>query len=127
MECKLLSDTWAVELQSNSGDQPSILVLSWPWTNVSLFLRENVPLPLQAEMNNFISLLLPTSRRCRGSPEQREGRMEGHFKDRAAGRMTGYFCLVFAFFFFFFANHVLVSVSLYNFYLISFLQVTLYL
>lgn len=126
MECKLLSDTWAVELQSNSGDQPSILVLSWPWTNVSLFLRENVPLPLQAKMNSFISLLLPTSRRCRGSPEQREGRMEGHFK--AARQMTGYFCFVFALFFSFFLPIMFWSLCpMYNFYLISFLQVTLYL
>lgn len=82
MECKLLSDVWAVELQSNSGDQPSILVLPWPWTNVSLFLRGNGPLPLQAKMNSFISL--PLQGQFRTEQEQ-EGRMEGHLKDRAAG------------------------------------------
>lgn len=66
MECKLFSDTWAVELQSNAEDQPSILVLSLPCTNVSLFQRENVPLPLQAKMNSFISLRLPIQ--CRSEP-----------------------------------------------------------
>lgn len=42
IECKLLSDTRAVELQSNPGDQPSILVLSLPCTKVSLFLRGKI-------------------------------------------------------------------------------------
>lgn len=93
MECKLLSDTWAVELQSNSGDQPSILVLSWPCTNVSLFLRERVPLPLQARLNSFICLCLPHP--DAGSVPKEAGRQNGGLlKDRPAGQMTGYVCFV---------------------------------
>ena len=100
MECKLRTDTWAVELQSDSGDQLSILVLTLPCTNRSLFLRGTIcPSPLRQKWTaSSVSYCLPSTD---PQPVQKEAVKKdvGHLKDRTAGWMTCYllFCCLFAF------------------------------